>query len=209
MKKAHQVVERSRECLASLGKIESRTQFGGYALAVEQVVFALINEDELYLRASEALREYVVKCPLETLVFRKRGIPVNLNYFKVDEALWCNAERLIALSASSLQTAQSELQSRHTSVRLKDLPNLSLRMELMLREVGICTVKHLCETGAKQCWLKLKAINQHVGLNTLLALQGAISGHHHAALPQAVKAELSEWYQNTVKHTLNTESSGH
>ncbi|MGE1125654.1 TfoX/Sxy family protein, partial [Pseudomonas zeae] len=53
MKKVNPVVERSRARLAPLGTIESRTQFGGYALAVESVVFALINKDELYLRASE------------------------------------------------------------------------------------------------------------------------------------------------------------
>lgn len=58
MKKVNPVVERSRACLAPLGPIESRTQFGGYALAVESVVFALINKDELYLRASEPLRQY-------------------------------------------------------------------------------------------------------------------------------------------------------
>ncbi|MEG3112833.1 MULTISPECIES: TfoX/Sxy family DNA transformation protein [unclassified Pantoea] len=199
MKKVHQVIERSKECLSPLGKIESRTQFGGYTLAVEKVVFALVNEDELYLRASEALREYVIERPLEPLIFRKRGLPVSLNYFKVDEALWQNAEHLLALSASALQAAQGELLTRHVSLRLKDLPNLSLRIEMLLREAGICTVKHLREMGAKQCWLKLKAINKHVGLNTLLALQGAISGHHHAALPPAVRAELSEWYKDTVK----------
>lgn len=208
MKKHHQVVERSRVQLAPLGKIESRTQFGGYALAVEQVVFALVNEEGLYLRACEALREYVAERPLETLVFRKRGIPVSLNYFKVDEALWRNPEHLLTLSAASLQAAQVELKARHDALRLKDLPNLSLRIEMMLREAGICTVKHLCEIGAKKSWLKLKAINQHVGFKTLLALQGAISGHHQAALPHAVKAELSDWYNATVKQVFQREGSG-
>lgn len=199
MKKQHPVVERSRERLAALGHIESRTQFGGYALAVEKVVFALISDDALYLRASEALREYAARQPMQPLVFRKRGASVSLDYYRVDDALWRDAGQLLALSAASLDTARQASQARERSSRLKDLPNLSLRMELMLHEAGVKTVRHLLELGAKQCWLRLRAINQHVGLKTLLALEGAIEGRHEAALPQAVRAELNAWYQETLK----------
>lgn len=198
MKKINPVVERSRAHLGPLGTIESRTQFGGYALAVERVVFALINKDELYLRASEPLRDYITDRPLQPLIFRKRGKSVKLDYFQVDEALWRDPDHLLTLSAASLETAQLELQHRQASPRLKDLPNLSVRMEVMLYEAGVMSVNHLYQMGAKQCWLKLKAINQHVGFQTLLALQGAITGHHAAALPLATRAELNAWFQRTL-----------
>ncbi|AWP33397.1 TfoX/Sxy family DNA transformation protein [Pantoea eucalypti] len=198
MKKINPVVERSRAHLGPLGTIESRTQFGGYALAVESVVFALINKDELYLRASEPLRDYITDRPLQPLIFRKRGKSVKLDYFQVDEALWRDPDHLLTLSAASLETAQRELQHRQASPRLKDLPNLSVRMEVMLYEAGVMSVNHLYQMGAKQCWLKLKAINQHVGFQTLLALQGAITGHHAAALPLATRAELNAWFQRTL-----------
>jgi len=198
MKKINPVVERSRAHLGLLGTIESRTQFGGYALAVESVVFALINKDELYLRASEPLRDYITDRPLQPLIFRKRGKSVKLDYFQVDEALWRDPDHLLTLSAASLETAQRELQHRQASPRLKDLPNLSVRMEVMLYEAGVMSVNHLYQMGAKQCWLKLKAINQHVGFQTLLALQGAITGHHAAALPLATRAELNAWFQRTL-----------
>lgn len=198
MKKINPVVERSRAHLGPLGTIESRTQFGGYALAVESVVFALINKDELYLRASEPLRDYITDRPLQPLIFRKRGKSVKLDYFQVDEALWRDPDHLLTLSAASLETAQLELQHRQASPRLKDLPNLSVRMEVMLYEAGVMSVNHLYQMGAKQCWLKLKAINQHVGFQTLLALQGAITGHHAAALPLATRAELNAWFQRTL-----------
>lgn len=203
MKKANPVVERSRAQLAPLGTIESRTQFGGYALAVERVVFALVNKDELYLRASEPLRDYIVERPLDPLVFRKRGILVSLNYYRVDETLWQDPEYLLTLSAAALETAQLELHDKHLAPRLKDLPNLSVRMEMMLHEAGIMNVNHLCQIGAKQCWLMLKAVNQHIGFQTLLALQGAITGHHHAALPQATRAELNAWFKRTLLTTHN------
>lgn len=196
------VVEQSKTQLASLGKIESRTQFGGYALTVEKVIFAYVNEDALYLRASEALRVYHAKRALEPLVYRKRGMPVQLDYYKVDTQLWQDQEQLLQLSASSLRAAQDEMATRAVMLRLKDLPNLSLRMEMMLHKVGISSVRVLCEMGSRQSWLKLRAVNKHIGLKTLLALEGAISGHHQAALPMERREELYAWYVKTLH--LNT-----
>ncbi|WP_145339338.1 TfoX/Sxy family DNA transformation protein [Pantoea sp. PSNIH1] len=199
MKRKNEVVEQSIDALSVLGDIESRTQFGGYALAIERVVFAYIDNDTLYLRASEALRLYAVQRPLEPLVYRKRGIPVTLSYFKVDQQLWQDRRQLIRLSASSLQAAQADAAVKHISLRLKDLPNLSLRMELMLHKAGISSVESLQEMGSRQSWLKLRSVNKHVGLKTLLALEGAISGHHQAALPADVKEALSSWYQERLR----------
>ncbi len=199
MKRKNEVVEQSIDALSVLGDIESRTQFGGYALAIERVVFAYIDNDTLYLRASEALRLYAVQRPLEPLVYRKRGIPVTLSYFKVDQQLWQDRRQLISLSASSLQAAQADAAVKHISLRLKDLPNLSLRMELMLHKAGISSVESLQEMGSRQSWLKLRSVNKHVGLKTLLALEGAISGHHQAALPADVKEALSSWYQERLR----------
>lgn len=199
MKRRNEVVEQSIDALSILGDIESRTQFGGYALAIERVVFAYIDDDTLYLRASEALRLYAIQRPLEPLVYRKRGIPVTLSYFKVDQQLWQDRGQLIRLSASSLQAAQAEAAAKNVSLRLKDLPNLSLRMELMLHKAGISSVQSLQEMGSRQSWLKLRSVNKHVGLKTLLALEGAISGHHQAALPAEVKEALSSWYQERLR----------
>lgn len=205
MKRNNPVVEQSKAQLAPLGKIESRTQFGGYALTVEKVIFAYINEDALYLRACEALHVYNTHRSLEPLVYRKRGVPVTLSYFKVDSQLWQDSEQLLRLSASSLRAAQDEMATRHVSLRLKDLPNLSLSLELMLHKVGINSVRMLCETGSRRCWLKLRAVNKHIGLKTLLALEGAISGHHEAALPNAIREELYAWYLQTLRQHASAE----
>ncbi len=52
---SHQRIAQSKAQLAALGNITVRSQFGGYSLAVEKVVFALITEGELYLRASDTM----------------------------------------------------------------------------------------------------------------------------------------------------------
>ncbi len=189
-----QRVEESKKQLAELGDIQSRTQFGGYSLSVEKIVFALVSEGELYLRASETMQRYMKHRTLQPFIFHKRGQCINLNYFKVDTQLWCHTDELLALSRGSLDEARALRQAQLNCQRLKDLPNLSIRLEMLLKEVGVTTTARLRALGAKQCWIRLQSKNQHLGLKTLYALQGAITGQHQEVLTREVKEELRHWY---------------
>ncbi|MCX8957428.1 TfoX/Sxy family DNA transformation protein [Erwinia psidii] len=189
----------TKDKLAQLGDITCRSQFGGYSLSVDCVVFALVANGELYLRACDKARPYIIKRKMKSLTINKHGIPVSLEYYQVDEPLWDEPQQLLALSKLCLQGAiQQRAWNRHNR-RLKDLPNLTMRLEVLLRHVGISTVKMLKEQGSRRCWLKLHALNQNLGINVLFALEGAILGQHHEALPPALKAELRHWYSETLR----------
>ena len=203
---SHQRIIQSKKQLAALGNITVRSQFGGYSLAVEKIVFALVTDGELYLRTSETLTSYIRKQHLSPLIIDKRGLPVKLHYYRIDEALWNNKPLLIKLSKSALALAQRQKYARQKNVRVKDLPNMGVRMEMLLREIGIDSVYALREAGAKNCWLRLRALNKHLGLSCLLALQGAIMGHHQAALPAEVKEELCNWFYCTVNCEKNRQN---
>lgn len=189
----------TRGKLAELGEINYRSQFGGYSLSVDRVVFALVAEGELYLRACEEVRPYLTERKMEAFTFNRGGIPVELNYFRVDESLWQETQQLVALSQLCLKGARQQRIISRENRRLKDLPNLTMRLEVLLRHVGISSVRMLKEQGAKRSWLKLHARNKNLGINVLFALEGAILGQHHEALPQALKAELRHWYSETLQ----------
>lgn len=195
MNKSKRMIEEAKQRLIPLGEVKSRTQFGGYCLAVEKTVFAVVAEGELYLRACEQVQPYIAERKMKPLSMKKRGIPVELNYFQVDGALWSDGEQLLALSQLCLQGARRQQQERKKNRRLKDLPNLGIRMETLLRQVGINTVEMLIQKGAKRSWLLLHDCNENLGLNVLFALQGAIDGRHYAALPSEVKEDLRIWFQ--------------
>lgn len=57
-------IYKSQEYLASLGTIQYRSLFGSYSLTVEDTVFAMVANGELYLRACEQSVSYCVKHPL-------------------------------------------------------------------------------------------------------------------------------------------------
>ncbi len=49
-------IYKSQEYLATLGTIEYRSLFGSYSLTVDDTVFAMVSDGELYLRACECQR---------------------------------------------------------------------------------------------------------------------------------------------------------
>lgn len=98
-------IYKSQEYLATLGTIEYRSLFGSYSLTVDDTVFAMVSDGELYLRACEQSAQYCVKYPPVWLTYKKCGRSVTLNYYRVDESLWRNQLKLVRLSKYSLDAA--------------------------------------------------------------------------------------------------------
>lgn len=186
-------IYKSQEYLASLGTIRYRSLFGSYSLTVGETVFAMVANGELYLRACEQSVQYCVKHSPVWLTFIKRGRPVILNYYQVNDELWRNQQQLVSLSRYSLDAAVKEKQTRIAQHRLRELPNISFHLETLLSEAGIKDEGTLRTLGAQMCWLKLLQINPLLTVKILYALEGAISGVHEAALPAARRQELVEW----------------
>lgn len=199
---SYQRIYQSREYLSPLGHIHHRALFGGYSLAIEDTVFAMVAEGALYLRACEESASYCVNTQAPFLTFVKRGRPVLLNYYRVDDSLWHDRETLLTLGHYSLAAARREKVARYAQKRLRDLPNLNFQLETLLWEAGVKDEHSLKQLGAKACWLRLKERSPLLSIKVLFALEGAIAGLHEAALPADTRRELTVWFKE-----LEAESS--
>lgn len=186
----------SKFSFSSLGEITTRSQFGGYSIAANKTIFGLISGGELYLRANKDCEAHFHARNMQHLIYTKRGMPVPLNYYLIDDALWDDHAALLRLATMALDGAQQDKLARERCVRLKDLPNLNHDLERMLWKAGIRNVDELQKHGAKVCYLKLKAVSKHASVNVLLALAGAICRTHQAALPKGIRNELLEWFEH-------------
>lgn len=186
-------ISQSRNRLSTLGQVHSRSLFGGYSLSIDNTVFAMVSEGELYLRACEENAAYFIERKLPVLAFSKRGRAVSLNYYQVDDVLWQDPALFMLLSEKAFVSARQEKEARDKHQRIKDLPNLTLSMELKLWEAGIRDIQTLKNKGAKACWVILRQQHRDLGLRALFALEGAIVGMHAAALPAERRRELKEW----------------
>ncbi|CNH20423.1 TfoX/Sxy family DNA transformation protein [Yersinia pekkanenii] len=193
-------------CFDFLGNITVRSQFGGYGLLANGIMFALVSEGELYLRAHDKVENLFRARGMTNLVYAKRGLPVLLRYYWVDSLLWDDVSTLHNFARQAYQGAKAEVLSKKgPAVRLKDLPNLSASLERLLWKVGIKNATELRLEGAKCCYLKLRALRRSLGVNVLLALAGAISGYHHAALPLMMRSELIEWFEIHIHSPKTTQ----
>lgn len=78
---------------------------------------------------------------------------------------------------------------------LSKLPNIGKTLEEQLEKIGINSIEKLKETGSKQAWSCIKAIDSSACYNRLCALEGAIEGIRWHDLSEEVKKELKEFYQ--------------
>ncbi|WP_431222907.1 TfoX/Sxy family DNA transformation protein [Serratia sp. L9] len=192
-------IEQAKATFATLGKIATRSQFGGYGLLADGTMFAVIADGELYLRATESLEPTFRERGMVNMTYLKRGVPMTMRYYWVDEGLWLARRELLELAWLALCESRKEIKVKKSSNgRLKDLPNIDASMERLLWRAGIQNSYDFRLLGARHTYLKLLQQQKNLGLKILLALAGAMSGYHHAALPNPQREKLTEWFEETM-----------
>ncbi|MCS3409194.1 TfoX/Sxy family DNA transformation protein [Serratia sp. AKBS12] len=192
-------VTQAKACFSALGRITTRSQFGGYGLLADGIMFAVVAEGEMYLRATRSLESVFRARGMANMVYSKRGAPIVMRYYYVDEALWQQRQELFALAWEAMREARREVEVKNQShERLKDLPNIDAALERLLWRTGICGVYDLRLQGPKETFLRLQQEQHRLGQKVLLSLAGALAGYHHAALPTELRAELLAWFNAVI-----------
>ena len=76
------------ELFASLGSISTRRMFGGHGIYCDGLMFALIADEVLYLKADEVSQPHYQAAHCTPFVYPMRGKPVAMSYWRIpDEAL--------------------------------------------------------------------------------------------------------------------------
>ncbi|PFG45832.1 regulator of competence-specific genes [Vibrio sp. ES.051] len=187
------ILKDSMKLFEALGTIKSRSMFGGFGLFADDTMFALVVNNQLHIRADQKTSSDFEKQGLKPYVYKKRGFPVVTKYYAISSDLWRSNDHLVEVAKQSLENAKMEKKQQATSKpnRLKDLPNLRLATERMLKKAGIESVEKLEEEGALNAYKAI--IDTHsaaVSIELLWALEGAINGTHWSVVPQTRRDEL-------------------
>ncbi len=177
----------------SLGTIKSRSMFGGFGIFCDDTMFALVVNDRLHLRAGKQNEKEFKQLNMVPYTYKKRGFPVITKYFEIPANWWEEEEILIGFSLRALEIAKSDQSVKKTSVatRIKDLPNLRLANERMLKKVGIDSVEKLQKEGAVRAFQALQNnTSSSLSLDMLWALEGAIDGRHWSVITPQRRNEL-------------------
>ena len=81
-------VDYLHEIFESFGAIQARRMFGGHGIYRDGLMFGLVADDELYLKADDQSRQRFTDLGLEAFEYMKKGQPMKLSYFQAPEEIY-------------------------------------------------------------------------------------------------------------------------
>ncbi|WED20757.1 TfoX/Sxy family DNA transformation protein [Vibrio sp. JC009] len=186
------VLKDSLRLFEHFGKVKSRSMFGGFGIFVDETMFALVVNDALHIRSNDSTIEEFKAAGYKPYVYKKRGFPVVTKYFALPQDFWDDTNDILKIAEHALNLAKEEKahQAEEKPTRLKDLPNLRLGTERMLKKAGINSVAELRQAGSVGAFKAIKQTNSTVSLELLWALEGALKGKHWSVITKERRDEL-------------------
>ena len=187
------ILKESLRLFDCFGNVKSRSMFGGFGVFAGETMFALVVNDKLHLRANAKTEEEFKQAGLKPYIYKKRGFPVVTKHYAIPEEWWNEPGKILNQAELSLLAAKQDKETKSKSgpSRIKDLPNLRLANERMLKKAGITTVDELFDAGALNAFKALQKSHEgSISVELLWALEGAVSGQHWSVISQQRRSEL-------------------
>jgi len=85
-------VEYLKEVFCEFGSVEPRRMFGGYGIFRKGLMFGLVADDVLYLKADEAIARHFTERELEQFSYEKQGKAFKMSYYMAPEDIFDDPE---------------------------------------------------------------------------------------------------------------------
>jgi len=85
-------VEYLKEVFSEFGLIQPRRMFGGYGVFHKGLMFALVADDSLYLKADETNSHHFTDRELEQFTYEKQGKSFKMSYHMAPENIFDDPE---------------------------------------------------------------------------------------------------------------------
>ncbi|UDL04100.1 TfoX/Sxy family protein [Marinobacter sp. CA1] len=98
-------VDHLREVFEPFGPIQARRMFGGYGIYHDGLMFALVSDDTLYLKADEDCRGHFDAAGLPAFEYPKNGRLVRMSYYLAPEEMLEDPEQAALWARRSYEAA--------------------------------------------------------------------------------------------------------
>lgn len=99
-------VELLKHCMQGLGPVSVRRMFGGAGVYADGVMFGLIADDTLYLKADDKTKRVYVSEGLGPFVYEGGGRTVAMSYWRIPERLLDDPDEMVSWARTALGVAQ-------------------------------------------------------------------------------------------------------
>ncbi|RSD32125.1 TfoX/Sxy family DNA transformation protein [Vibrio pectenicida] len=175
------------------GSFQKRSMFGGLGLFKHDAMFALISSGQVFIRGGEELDRQLTQLGCTKYRHIKKHTTATVNYYDVTRLFVSRNAMLDDIVQQSIQFSVSQRDHKKSSAsrRLRDLPNMQLTLERMVKKSGIGDVDTFVELGAPKVFSKVKATyGNDVDVKLLWKFAGAIDGVHWKLIQEPRKRQL-------------------
>lgn len=99
-------IEFLRDALVPLGPVQVRRMFGGAGVYADGVMFGLVADDTLYLKADVETRRNFEEEGAGPFLYSSRGKTISLSYWRLPERLLDDPEEMTAWARKALAAAR-------------------------------------------------------------------------------------------------------
>ena len=179
--------------LREFGGFEKRSMFGGTGIFIDSAMYAIINDEALFLRGGGDLDQQLILLGCEKFRHIKRSTTAVVNYYDVthvynqDVALCSN----LVKGSIAISTSDKNFKKSDKSKRIRDLPNMRLTLERMVKKAGVPDVSSFVSLGAVEVFRKVRqSQGKDLDVKLLWMFAGAIDGCHWTLLKDEQKQRL-------------------
>lgn len=177
------------------GMYQKRSMFGGIGLFQDDAMYALVIGNIVFVRGGGELDDLLAAKGCAKYRHVKKQTTATVNYYDVTKQFLNKEEELQGIIRRSIQLSVEyrNYQRSSDSRRLRDLPNMQLTLERMVKKSGIEDVNQFIELGAENVFRRVQeAYGKDVDVRLLWKFAGAIDGVHWKLLQESRKQELRE-----------------
>jgi len=98
------------DLMQSIGPVYAKRMFGGHGIFLEGLMFGLVADSVLYLKADDTIIKEFTELDLEAFTYEKQGKTTKLSYYQCPEEalesseemnLWANKAYAVAIRAAA------------------------------------------------------------------------------------------------------------
>jgi DNA transformation protein and related proteins len=100
------------EVFADFGPINSRKMFGGHGIYHDGLMFGLVADDTLYLKADETTKQQFIDKDLSSFEYDKKNKKVKLSYYLAPEEIYDDPDEALYWARLAFQAALNSKSTR-------------------------------------------------------------------------------------------------
>jgi len=117
MPKPSDFVSHVLELLAAWGGVSARRMFSGYGLFRSGLMFALIADDTLYLKADDRTRGDFEAAGTRPFVYCRKGEAISLSYWEAPAELFDDPHEMVRWAQTALGAASATHKAKPTRAK--------------------------------------------------------------------------------------------